>query len=179
MEFDRRTRSIEIVFCARTDPAVAKLLPKAERDAVNRKLRKSDVVRRGCFTRPEANHFVAGAIRTALAGQDNLYHLDRTWIFGGAKASELRNNRFMLNCIRATEADEEAVFDDSNWVSIERQYRKTGANKLRVNVEVWPKSLAEQQRLWTLMVTVERLGADSPLRLLDAEVLRMIAAGVR
>ena len=176
--------SIEIVFKVHEYAVRHDNLPQAERHALNARLRAHDCVSRELRSCKEANAFICSAMGRALASEGDRFALEKTRIIAGAKDPSRPISGFMharvwstmpLYCFESSFFEELPLFDYDKWRSILRQYKEPNIkNKLRVNVEVWPMWRTHQRRLAVVMVADPRLGANSLLRLLDKEVLRLI-----
>ena len=176
--------SIEIVFNVNLYAVQEDNIPQAEHDALNARLRVHQIASRGLRSCKEADAFIRSATARALASEgDHFFSLEKTRVIAGAKDAFRPSSNFVHVRVWAQpqhhhyhiEESQELLFDYDRWCSIRRQYKEPSIqNRLRVTVELWPKCGLHQRRLALAMATDPRLGADSPLRLLDKEVLGLI-----
>jgi hypothetical protein len=183
LEEGNRHQSIEIVFKVHAYAVRHDDIPQDERHALNARLRAHDCVSRKSYSCKEAEAFIWSTMERALASEDEGFALEKTRIIAGAKDRSRPNTNFMRARVWSEPLDDydnsffevREIFSYPKWHSILSQYKEPGIhNKLRVNVEVWPRWRAHQRRLAVAMAADPRLGADSPLRLLDKEVLGLI-----
>ena len=183
LEEEDRHQSIEIVFKVHDYAVRHDDIPQAERHALNARLRAHDCVSRKPYSCKEAEAFIWSTMERALASEGEGFALEKTRIIAGAKDRSRPDTNFMRARVWSEPLDDydnsffevREIFGLTKWHSILNQYKEFNCkDKLRVNVEVWPRWRAHQRRLALAMAADPRLGADSPLRLLDKEVLGLI-----